>query len=149
MQFFELTDNPIIRAIGKRLTYNPDPIECPKLAFLREKTACIEWTPLVFPFSSLSLSLNTQSDVLVTSQDPALKASMSIGFVKDSIFSDAFAPITGALSDSGVYDKASIPSCYIWAVFNVTDELCWIWCLVDKGRLSSFQKIGQRKFEER
>lgn len=106
--FFQENENPTISTINSRLKLIPfeDGKTCYFRAAYGDKTVCLAW----FPSTSRKMQAmgivntdNLEKEVFQVSKDKGMYVTLSVPFQKNSIFVDSFAPIIGALLDTGIH----------------------------------------------
>ncbi|XP_035710421.1 uncharacterized protein LOC118436422 [Folsomia candida] len=140
VKFFQLNDNPTIKAVTRRLIYNPDSDDCAKQAFLHKKTICVGWRKIILTASLGTMTINTRLDPLIPSNDIAMLVPMSVAFVKDSILVDSMTPITGFIFSTGLHNK--------W-----TDEAYFHFKILGKAKVEKSDKgselyLALKEFED-
>lgn len=109
-QFFQESSSTPVKSINSRLkliSADQGPT-CFFGAAYHEKTACFAW----FPDAKMKMAAmgiinenNIQNEPFKMSRDAGMYTTLSVPFQKDSIFSQSFAPIIGALLDTGIHEK--------------------------------------------
>lgn len=91
--------------IRNRMSNEGSTERCVTAAFLDKHSACIGWYPYFKQTASATFTLFSGQEPLIYTKQAAHFNSLSMAFQKDSIFVDAFTPITAALYETGVYGR--------------------------------------------
>lgn len=140
--FFATTTVSEMVKIRDRMRHEPSTENCVRETFLKRRTACIGWFPYFKQTVSATQTLFSSMESLIYTKQAAHFNSLSMAFQKDSIFVDAFTPITAALYETGVY------STWEKKVNNYYKEIGRQKVLRDKGskiyeRLVQLSKMGE------